>query len=323
MKHAATSPRKHRRRKVVACVVTVLLAVGVAVVLARATPSTPSGASPTTTDATTTSGAATTGVNGFYLSIGGSSSLGFQPTGIPRFNGHRTDTGYVNDIAETEAAKGVNLSIRQIGCPGETAQSMLLTGDACYRPPGRQIRAATIYLAQHYNDVGLVTIDIGFNDVRKCMLTPVVDVACADQGIAYVRSDFPAVMKVLVAAAGPRVHFIGFLYEDPFLADYVNPASDTAQANETLSVFAQLNAVLSAVYFSYHVPMANLPGAFQSGNATPVSTKSFGVIPTNVANACSWTWMCTPPPYGPDDHPNNAGYRVIADAVIAVLPKHW
>jgi len=318
MKHATTSRTKRQRHVLVVCVATSVFVVVIVAAFLRSTPTTPSSAAPTTG-----AGSTSATVNAFYLAIGGSSSLGFQPTGIPHFNGHRTDTGYVNDIAAIEGARGVNLSIRQIGCPGETAQSMLLTGDACYKPPGRQIRAATIYLAQHFNDVGLVTIDIGFNDVRKCMLTPIVDLACAQQGIAYVRSDFPAVVRTLVAAAGPHVHFIGLLSEDPFLADYVNPASGATQANQTLSVLTQLNAVLSSVYFANKVPMANVPGAFQSGNQTPVSTKSFGVVPTNVANACSWTWMCTPPPFGPDDHPNNAGYRVIANAVVAVLPKHW
>lgn len=288
----------------------VIVATAFTFILTRATPSSPSEAAPFTG-------------NGFYLSVGASSSLGFQPTGIPRFNGHRTDTGYVNDIVESEAAKGIHLAIRQIGCPGETAQSMLLTGDACYKPPGRQIRAATIYLSQHFKDVGLVTIELGFNDVRKCMLTPIVDIACANQGIAYVRDDFPAVLKTLVAAAGPHVHFVGVLYEDPFLADYLNPASGVAQANETLRIFTQLNFELAKVYVAYHVPMANLPGAFQSDNTDPVVTKGFGTVPTNVANACRWTWICTPPPFGPDDHPNNAGYRAIANAVLAVLPKKW
>jgi hypothetical protein len=47
-------------------------------------------------------------------------------------------------------------------------------------------------------------IDIGFNDVRKCMQSPVVDLASSNQGIAYVQNNFPRVIKLLNAAAGPR-----------------------------------------------------------------------------------------------------------------------
>jgi lysophospholipase L1-like esterase len=32
-----------------------------------------------------------------------------------------------------------------------------------------------------------------------------------------------------------------------------------------------------------------------------------------------WTWICAPAPLGPDNHPNAAGYAVIADAFAAEL----
>ena len=34
---------------------------------------------------------------------------------------------------------------------------------------------------------------------------------------------------------------------------------------------------------------------------------------------CQGTWMCTPPPLGPDIHPNRLGYFVIALTLAAVL----
>src|SRR5665213_2700441 len=63
---------------------------------------------------------------GFYLAMGGSSSLGFQPTGIPAHNGKRTSTGYANDIVNDEVAKGLTLTLRQVGCPGETLVTLSL-----------------------------------------------------------------------------------------------------------------------------------------------------------------------------------------------------
>src|ERR1700679_4016684 len=64
---------------------------------------------------------------GFYLDIGASTSLGVQPTGIPAHNGHRTSTGYANDVLAYLAKRGITLVLRQVGCPGETTQTMLLT----------------------------------------------------------------------------------------------------------------------------------------------------------------------------------------------------
>lgn len=40
----------------------------------------------------------------------------------------------------------------------------------------------------------------------------------------------------------------------------------------------------------------------------------------NVALICQWTWECAPPPVGPNEHANAAGYGVIAQAFLAVLP---
>jgi hypothetical protein len=69
--------------------------------------------------------------------------------------------------------------------------------------------------------------------------------------------------------------------------------------------------------------MVSIPGAFEMVNVSAVSTTKFGVVRVNVANACSWAWMRTPPPFGSDDHLNDAGYRVIANVVFAVLPTSW
>ncbi len=60
----------------------------------------------------------------YYLDIGASQSLGFQPTGVPHHNGLPTNTGYSNDLIRREALKGVALNLEQIGCPGDTVESL-------------------------------------------------------------------------------------------------------------------------------------------------------------------------------------------------------
>jgi hypothetical protein len=40
-------------------------------------------------------------------------------------------------------------------------------------------------------------------------------------------------------------------------------------------------------------------------------------MPPNVAAICRWTWVCARPPRGPNKHPDEAGYTVIARAFLA------
>ena len=267
--------------------------------------------------------AGTAPISGFYLDVGASASLGFQPTGIVHHNGHRTDTGYANDVVALEKARGVSLKLRQIGCPGETAESMLGTGDHCYTLPQRQLPVALTFLHQNTNSVGLVTIDLGFNDVRPCLTLNVVDAACAERGITNVRNDLPKVLTQLKTAAGPHVHFVGLEYGDPFLAHYLKGGVNITDATQSLRVMTQLNDTLDAIYTAAHIPIANVPGQFKSDNLSPARLPRVGVVPQNVASVCAMTWMCTPPPWGPDDHPNNDGYRAIAQAIVAKIPPTW
>ena len=47
--------------------------------------------------------------------------------------------------------------------------------------------------------------------------------------------------------------------------------------------------------------------------AFPDFTRPAGTsVPRNVARLCQWTWQCAAPPRGPNQHANQAGYRVIA-----------
>jgi lysophospholipase L1-like esterase len=195
--------------------------------------------------------------------------------------------------------------------------------DACYTLPNTQLTIATKYLHANEQSVGLVTIEMGFNNIRPCMLVPVFVPACAAQGITYVRDELPLIVRQLKAAAGPHVHFVGLEYADPFLASYLDGSTGRVNANENLAAFNQLNAVLQSVYSAAGIPIANVPGAFYSADATLVNLANVGLVPKNVFEACSFSWMCTKPPFGPDDHPNNAGYRIIANTIIPKLPKQW
>ncbi|MFY9782856.1 MAG: SGNH/GDSL hydrolase family protein [Acidimicrobiales bacterium] len=278
-------------------------------------------------DASAASSSASTPVtfSAFYLDVGASESLGFQPTGVTGHNGARTNTGYANSLVFREAIKGVALDLEQIGCPGDTVQSLLTTkvSDACYQAPNNQLTKATSYLQAHQADPGLVTVDLGFNNVRLCLEAHPVNESCLDQGIAAVENDLPKILKTLKSSAGPKVHFVGLEYSDPYLGYFLDGPNGPADATETLDGIDQLNTVLVKIYTNAGVAVANVPSLFQTDNTVRTTMDNVGSIPVNVQQACLLSWFCESAPFGPDDHPNNAGYSLIAAAIEAVLPKSW
>jgi len=262
----------------------------------------------------------------FYLVIGGSSSLGLQPDGVPSDNAELTENGYANDVVKLEEDQlHQSLTLDQIGCLGTRVE--YLTDDpktnACYTAPTTQLTAAVAFLDAHQGDAGIVSIDLGFNDVRFCLWEHPINAKCVPQQLAGVRADFPTVLKELKAAAGPKVALVGLTYYDPFLAFYLNGPSGPAIANESVADIDQLNDLLVADYASAHIPYANGAAAFKSSDTSRVTLSNVGTIPANVQAICTYTWMCVGAPFGPDDHPNNAGYWLLARAMVAVLPAPW
>jgi hypothetical protein len=266
----------------------------------------------TTTDTPTTS---------FYLVIGASASLGIQPTGILSDNGIPTRYGYANDLVRLASARGVALALHKVGCMGETPESMVRATDHCYKAPSSQLTAAVDFLNAHRQATGVVTIDLGFNDLRPCLWVVPFAGQCANDGLASVRTYLPTVISRLKAAAGPHVHLVGLTYADPWLFYFVARPGGATLAQQSASWMDQLNAELTTAYRAGGVAIADVPASFKSSVTTPVATTRWGTIPTNVDRVCEWTWMCQASPYGPDDHPNNAGYLVIAKAILAALPR--
>jgi lysophospholipase L1-like esterase len=299
------------------------VAVTLLVVLTGATAYFSSRSAGSTASAATATTTTVPRATGFYLDMGASASLGFQPTGILHHNGHRTDTGYANDLLSLERFRGVSLTLDQVGCPGDVVQTVLNTteNDHCYTAPNTQLTKSVAYLKANATEIGVVTIDLGFNNLRLCLTPDVVNEPCVAAGVAAVRVDMPKILAQLKAAAGPHVHFVGVLYSDPFLAHYFNGADGPAEATASLDAMNELNATLLAAYTAAGVASANVPGISQVDNTTLVTVPNVGTIPENVEETCSLTWMCYSAPFGPDDHPNDAGYALIAQAILAALPK--
>jgi len=254
--------------------------------------------------------------SGFYLDLGGSGSVGVQPTAaVP--HGQPTSRGYANFLVAIEAAAGHTYQLTQLGCPGESTAMALHGGDRCYAAPTSQLAAATAFLSQNTTQSGLVTVDLGFNDVVSCLKQTSNVTSCVLQGLALVRQQLPLFLSSLQAVAGTGVTFVGVGHYDPYLADALKGSSGVSAAATSLWAISSLNRTLLNIYHAAGIPMANVASAFSMHTTTPTTLAGTGVEPTNVANACSMTWMCQPAPYGPNLHPNDAGYLAIANAIAS------
>jgi lysophospholipase L1-like esterase len=122
----------------------------------------------------------------YYISLGDSLSVGFQPTSAHP-NGQVTNNGYADQLEQDIQGRWGNhpVTLQKLGCPGETTESMIngatVPADDNYGPSfcSSQYSAASggaftdqldVALAQIQadgaNNVKVITIDIGANDAQ-------------------------------------------------------------------------------------------------------------------------------------------------------------
>lgn len=254
----------------------------------------------------------------YYLAIGASESVGVQPV-AGRRRGVPTDEGYANDLLATERARWPGLRLVQVGCPGETAVAAVRGGGPCTYPTGSQLSTAVQFLQAHRPATVLVTVDLGFNDVRRCLDRRSVDPGCVPHALAGIRRVLPGALARLRAAGGRRMRVVGLEHPDPFVARFLGGRTARDFATETLGVFDRLNRVLDAVYRRARVPVANVPRVFGTADRRLTVLAGHGHVPVGVARDCRFTWECPPGPFAGNLHPNAQGYWAIARAVASAV----
>ena len=150
---------------------------------------------------------------------------------------------------------------------------------ACYTLPITQFSIATKYLRAHLGEVGLVTNNLGFNNIRPCLTPALTNESCVNRGIVAVRNDLPTIVSRLQNAAGPLVYFVGLEYSDPFLAYYLDGSAGRVIAQRGLVAMNEMNSVLSMVYRARSVPVADVPAASLSSSVKPVTMTNVGTVP--------------------------------------------
>jgi hypothetical protein len=232
-----------------------------------------------------------------------------------------TNNGYATDLVAILTAKGLPLRLENIACPGETIKSFIDGGDAC-TPLTSQLSRAESFLRDNSQETGIVTIDVGFNNIRPCLQFAKVDEKCVATAVALIKRELPQALKGLKAAAGRRVAMVGLLYGDPFLGHYLNSTLGRANALTTLHDVERMDAALDAVFQASGVAVAPVESALMVNDVAMTGHFDGRTVPQNVAMVCQTTWMCRTAPWGPNEHPDNLGYSIIARAIAHVLPSY-
>lgn len=249
-----------------------------------------------------------------YLAIGDSYAAGFRPSldGEPAQN---TTSGFAWKIARDRGLDLVNVS-----CSGITAVDFL-EGEACDEgmrgpdgPPstgGSEADAMTRHLDRYGDDIDLVSVVLGANDLRRCSLDSTLR-ACVQE--IRPTDALDRLLTLIRGRVGDDVPIVGLTYPDFWTGEPVlHPAADSAPAiaDATVEMFRTVfNPALRAVYEKHGATFVDVTEAF--GAYTPadrtVETAEFGTIPARAEDVCTWTYYCT---IG-DPHPTSAGHTEIA-----------
>jgi hypothetical protein len=267
--------------------------------------------------ARTASGA---GAQSYYVSLGDSLARGWQPGS----DGHSRDTnqGYVDYVASKLAPTHPGLGTVKLGCAGETAATMM-AGGICHYARGSELSEAEAFLRKHSPDVAAVTVNIGDNDVEQCMVHSRIDYGCVTRELAVVRDRVPKIAQRLRSAAGKNVPIVGLTDYDQFLAYWLDGSQGQRLAKRSVRIIGRLNRTVDAIYARNGVRVADATSAFATNDLTHfVSLRGHGRVPVAVARVCQWTWACSGPPVGFNDHANATGYTVLGKVIMGALRGH-
>jgi lysophospholipase L1-like esterase len=295
-----------------------------ATTLETSTTTTPANTATTLETSTTTTAASTASAlarhasttTNYYLSLGDSLSQGVQPD--PAGASLPTRQGYPDQLYAALHHGQPGLRLVKLGCSGETTHTMI-HGGICSYPAGSQLAEAARFLRAHRGQVSLITIDIGANDPDSCITRPSIGAitSCVTKSFPETVANLTKIMSTIRAAAGRQVRIIGMNYYVPALAEWRDGfvGQELARLSERLVVV--YNRLLTSVYQKFGARVADVFGAFHSGDFTDqVRVPGIGTLPRNVAAVCLWTWECAPAPRGPNEHARAIGYGVIALAFL-------
>src|SRR3954451_1937939 len=257
-----------------------------------------------------------------YIAIGDSLAAGLQPDsdGVDGPSGH----GYADILGRRLRRVYPGLRTHRLSCGGADTRTLVQGGAHCQGrgEPGQLVQAER-FMADHPETV-LVTVNIGDNDVEGCVDTaaPAIDDACVRRGLATVARNLPTIARRLKAAAGPHTAVVGVVDYDQFLALWLEGADGRRVARRSVALIERLNGLMARIYRAAGVLVADAGSRFGTRDLTTQRVlRGHGRVPLAVERICRWTWACSNPPIGHDDHARVAGYHVISQAVLDALAR--
>lgn len=261
-----------------------------------------------------------------YVSLG--DSLAFSYTKNADGSPGKSDKGYTELLAakaRTSKRYGRKLTVKKFGCPGENTASYLgitprpFGGAFDCRFKKSQHADSIRFIKKHRKRIGFVSLAIGANNFTPCSKGTAVEITCVQKGNLALDRHLPKIYRELRKATGKKVPIVVINLYDPYLALYLQGAEYRELALLTVDLARQVANTIENLAAKQKIRTADTFRAFktaQTGTQTPVN----GVqVPVAVAQLCAYTFMCQPPPVGPDIHPNDAGYAAIATTIAKVL----
>jgi len=256
----------------------------------------------------------------YYVSLGDSYAVGYQPLPAPH-----ASPGYTAYVATAQ-----HLQLENFGCAGATTVSILTTNgcagvvaatDAVAYSTTPQTTAAEAFIRAHKGSIALITVSIGGNDVTRCA-SVASPITCFYSSVSTASANITRLANGLRSAAGPAVPIIGLTYPDVLLGLWVHPAASPDKSFASLSVTGfrdAFNPALKSAYTSAAAKFVDITAA--TGAYTPLTETTtlspFGVIPIAVAQVCMLTWYCTVGSI----HANTQGYTFIGRQIVAEYDK--
>lgn len=242
------------------------------------------------------------------LSLGDSLSRGVQPLGAAGAD-VVTDRGYAPRLAGLLRARHRRVALVEAGCGGADVTTLLRGGDCAPRaripysgaaPASSQVAWAARRLRARGGAPTLVTLDVGGNDVLRCLNPDRRRITrCLAAQEPGVERGLRTIARRLKAAAGPRTVLVGATIPDPFVGLLrVGGAPRGAVLALHRAIRDRINPRVAAILRDEGWLVADLGRAL--GGDAPLGGRDSRAVSV----ACALTWMCAVN----DVHLNDAGY---------------
>lgn len=183
-----------------------------------------------------------TGSDGVYVALGDSLAAGFVLPG-----GADPARAYPALAARILLDGGVDLAVTNLACSGETTASMLDGGRCSYDLDGQLAQAERLIATTE--DVRLVTINIGANDVLSCITSSAVYEDCLQTRLSEAEARLQVILTRLREVSGPQAVLAVLTYYDVFQAPSARPAAPGVDAAGSAGV-VELNGAITRAALS-------------------------------------------------------------------------